>query len=286
MKRFLKLVFILTISSVGILTLFFSIRQSLYDSKHTLTVTHYEITDFKLETPLTLVQLTDLHGSQFGSENEQLVELIRTEAPDLIAMTGDMFNMDADTQEIERLCQLVSRLHEIAPVIYSLGNHEDAYIDAFGGEVLSRLESAGAIVLDFDYTELSLSGQEFRIGGAYGYLLDPKFRETSEQTFMRDYLNTTHPTILLSHLSEGLLLYEGMNAWDVDLVLSGHTHGGQIRLPLIGGLYSPETGWFPKYTKGIFSMAESTLVLSAGLGTSGDIPRFGNLPEVVVVKLS
>ena len=250
-----------------------------------LIPTYYTVPNKKLTADVRIVQLTDLHGVEFGEENSELITNIQSQKPDIIAMTGDMFNSDADVEEIDKLCQLITALNRVAPVFYSLGNHEIAYMESNGDAVLGELESAGAVVLEQDYEDISINGQQVRIGGAYGYLLSYRYRNGQEQEFMRDFTDTTLPTILLSHMSEGLLLYGSMEDWDVDLILSGHTHGGQIRLPFIGGLFSPETGLFPKYTKGMFTMGDSTLVLSAGLGSSGRVPRFNNPPELVVVDI-
>ena len=102
---------------------------------------------------------------------------------------------------------------------------------------------------------------------------------------MRDFSDTDCPTILLCHMSEGLLDYGSIDEWNVDIVFSGHAHGGQVRLPLFGGLYDPETGWFPRYEKGMFQKGESTVIVSSGLGSSERIPRFNNPPELVVVSI-
>lgn len=145
-----------------------------------------------------------------------------------------------------------------------------------------QLEEAGAVVLDGEYIDIEIAGQQIRIGGIYGYVLDHEWEDGSEQRFMEDFQDTDRFKILLSHIPEGLLLWKSMEYWDVDLVFSGHVHGGQVRLPFVGGVYEPEEGFFPTYTKGMFQCGNGTMILSAGLGTSGGIPRINNLPDLVV----
>ena len=150
----------------------------------------------------------------------------------------------------------------------------------------AQLADAGAVILEQEFQDITVAGQPLRIGGAYGYLLSRKYKNTPEQDFMDAFTDTEMPTVLLSHLSEGLLAYHCLGDWNVDLVLSGHTHGGQIRLPLLGGLYDPEVGFFPKYPQGLFQNNGAYLVLSAGLGSSTRIPRFNNPPELIVIDLT
>lgn len=257
---------------------------SLYRSRHALTVTEYAVTA-ELSHDVRILQLSDLHGAQFGEDNGKLIDAVRKQKPDLIAMTGDMFSADADDAQVDLVCVLIRNLSEFAPVYYALGNHELAYMQGNGDAVLEKIRDAGAVILDKEYVDISVNGQPLRIGGCYGYLLTRKYRNGPEQDFMDDFVQTENPKVLLAHMGEGLLEYNCLNGWDVDLVLSGHAHGGQIRLPLIGGLYDPEVGWLPKYEKGIFRFGESTAVVSAGLGSSTQIPRFGNPPELVLVTL-
>ena len=115
--------------------------------------------------------------------------------------------------------------------------------------------------------------------------LSPDDKEDPEQTFMEELQDTDRFKILLSHVPEGLLLWKSMEQWDVDLVFSGHVHGGQVRIPFVGGLYDPEEGYFPTYTKGMFECGNGTMVLSAGLGSSRGVPRVNNLPELVVCEV-
>lgn len=199
-------------------------------------------------------------------------------------MTGDMLNEDEDRTDI--LLHLVREACAIAPVYFSLGNHEVGYEKAYGeGDLTEQLEAAGAVVLEKEYVDTKIAGQEVRIGGAYGYLLPEDWKDGSEQRFLEAFVQTDRLKILLSHVPEGLLLWKSMEYWDVDLVFSGHVHGGQVRVPFVGGLFDPEEGFFPTYTRGMFSCGNGTMILSAGLGSSRGIPRVNNLPEIVVCDI-
>ena len=139
--------------------------------------------------------------------------------------------------------------------------------------------------MDKQYIDIEIKGEKVRIGGIYGYVLSPDKVKGEEQFFMEEFQDTDRFKILLSHMPKGLLLWKSREYWDVDLVFSGHVHGGQVRLPFVGGLYDPEEGYFPTYTKGMFECGKGTMILSAGLGSSQGIPRINNLPEVVVCEV-
>ena len=249
-----------------------------------LSVSRYEYSNNKLQHEFTIVQLSDLHNNQFGKDNCRLLKKIEQESPDIILMTGDMLNSYEERTDI--VTDLVKDASQIAPVYYSMGNHEIDYMENFGSDSLKqKLEEAGAVVLDGEYIDTEIAGQQIRIGGIYGYVLSKELQDGSEQKFMEDFQDTDLFKILLSHMPEGLLLWKSMEYWDVDLVFSGHVHGGQMRLPFVGGLYDPEEGFFPTYTKGMFQCGNGTMILSAGLGSSGGIPRINNLPDLVVCKV-
>ena len=152
-------------------------------------------------------------------------------------------------------------------------------------QLIRDLEDAGAVVLEKEYLDTEINGQKVRIGGVYGYVLAREFGDGSEQRFMEEFQDTDRFKILMSHVPEGLLLWKSMETWDVDLVFSGHVHGGQVRLPFVGGLFDPEEGYFPTYTKGKFECGNGTMILSAGLGSSASVPRINNLPEIVVCRV-
>lgn len=257
---------------------------SLILSQKCLIVRQYTYRNPKIAAPIRAVQLTDLHNYQYGRDNQRLIAKIQKQKPDVIFMTGDMLNEDEDRTDI--LLHLVREARAIAPVYFSLGNHEVGYEKTYGeGDLTEQLEAAGAVVLEKEYVDTKIAGQEVRIGGVYGYLLPEDWEDGSEQRFLEAFVQTDRLKILLSHVPEGLLLWKSMEYWDVDLVFSGHVHGGQVRVPFVGGLFDPEEGFFPAYTRGMFSCGNGTMILSAGLGSSRGIPRVNNLPEIVVCDI-
>lgn len=254
-----------------------------------LTATHYEL-DTEVTAPIRIVQLTDLHGRLFGENNEQLVDLISKQNPDLIFMTGDMF--DYDNEDLTVAKELISALSNIAPVYYSYGNHEVEWMSTFSDDLKTVLSAAGATVLDTEYVDTAVNGQKLRIGGYYGYYRTPHMEthDEAEQAekiaFADDFENTDRQKLLLCHIPTSWLDWERIDEHEVGVVFCGHYHGGQIRLPIIDrGVYAPYVGWFPEYTEGIFEGESAACVLSAGLGATGGIPRIYNAPEIVVVDL-
>lgn len=278
MKKYCKFLRKIIILSIIIIVWFY---LNVFLSQKYISVTHYICKAPELKQSFKIVQLTDLHNNEFGSKNHRLVERIIKEEPDVIFLTGDMLNADEERTDI--LIELVKALTLIAPVYVSLGNHEMTYMERAGNlNLINIIEQEGAVVLERQYIDTDINNIKVRIGGIYGYVLAPDKKEGEEQAFMEDFQSTDRFKILLSHIPEGLLLWEGMEYWDVNLVFSGHVHGGQVRLPFIGGLYDPEEGYFPTYTKGIFECGNGKLILSAGLGSSRGRPRVNNLPELTV----
>lgn len=253
-------------------------------SQKYISVTRYEYKNPRITGNFKVVHLTDLHNYQFGIKNHRLVEKVREENPDLIFLTGDMLNEDETRTGI--CINLVEQLVEIAPVYASLGNHEIGYMNREGNNnLISEIEQTGAVVLNAQYIDTEVNGVPVRIGGVYGYVLAPDQAKGDDQEFMEEFQDTDRFKILLSHIPEGLLLWKSMEYWNVDLVFSGHVHGGQVRLPFIGGLYDPEEGYFPTYTKGMFECGNGTMILSAGLGSSRGRLRINNFPEMVVCEI-
>lgn len=264
--------------------------KSLYISKNSLTVTHYNIFTFKLCNSLRLIQITDLHNSQFGISNESLLKKVAAEHPDLILLTGDLLN--SDEQDTSVALELIRELSKIAPTYASYGNHEKEYEENYGINLTIAFEEAGAKVLEFSYDDIEVNGQKLRIGGLYGYCTPAKYLKTGEANpkeceFLSDLQSTDNFTLLLTHMPFSWIANDAISEWDIDCVFTGHDHGGQIRIPLLGGLYAPDQGWFPGKDCGLYYSKdkEKVMVLSRGLGSAGKIPRFNNIPEIVVVDI-
>ena len=266
------------------------VGRNIYQSKYSLDYSSYQISSDKINTPVRILQLTDLHNSEFGENNQELIDRVASQSPDLILITGDLMNSDETRTDIA--INLISSLCDIAPLYISLGNHEIEYQDNFNIDIVELYQAVGAEVLECQYEDITVNGQQLRLGGIYGYCLPAKYLETDEAdpeecAFLTDFQNTDLYTVLMCHIPVCWMINDGLEEWDVDCVLSGHLHGGQVVLPLIGGVYAPDMGWFPGRLKGIFSSetGNKVLVLSSGLGNTENIPRFNNIPEIVVVDL-
>ncbi len=253
-----------------------------------MIISNYEI-DTEFTENVRIVQITDLHNRVFGDDNTKLVEKIIDSKPDFVVMTGDMINENEESLSV--ITSLVKKLTISIPVYFSLGNHELVYLQNYDDSLFVKLENAGATVLNYEYQDINVNGNNIRIGGYYGYYRTPHLdtNDIEQQNYMNQFSNSFEDTdnykILLCHIPTPWLDWHRIDDFPVDLVLCGHYHGGQIRIPFIGGLYAPYVGWFPKYTKGLFIGEQSNCVLSTGLGAEGFIPRFNNPPEIVVIDL-
>ena len=228
-----------------------------------------------------IAHVSDLHNAVFGRENEKLLSLIRAAKPDIIAITGDL--IDSRHTDIDSAMAFVEAAAEIAPVYYVTGNHESR-LDF--DEIEPRLIAAGARVLRNEAEDIGRGGERIRLAG----IDDPSFirtggtaeeRAAAELEQLGDGGGTF--TVLLAHRPELVEVYAEYGA---GLVLSGHAHGGQVRLPLLGGLYAPGQGLLPEYDSGLFSLGETQMVVSRGLGNSVAPLRVNNRPELVIVTLS
>lgn len=263
----------------------------IYISNTALQVTQYTVCSEKITAPIRIVFFSDLHGKEFGSDNERLLDLIAEQKPDLIAVGGDIFNNDADEAEIERNCSFIRRASEIAPVYFCMGNHEFNHLKDPRSVLPDRIRDAGATVLDSEYLDVELNGSAFRIGGYMGFYRQPGMMSSlndyeKELTFCDSFEASDRFKLLLDHIPTSWIDWDYRNRCDVDLVLCGHYHGGVIRIPFLDqGVYAPYIGWFPPYTKGMFEGEMATCILTTGLAGYGAIPRFFNRPEICVVDV-
>ena len=251
----------------------------------TVGVTHYTVASDRLPQAFNhfkIVVVSDFHNAEFGKENDTLIKLIEKEKPDIIAFTGDL--VDSRRTDIETAEGLVRNLAEIAPCYYVTGNHE-----ARLGEQYQKLEKIlleeNVVVLHDRYTELTRNNEKILIAG----LDDPNFTDINSAVHNSiletklDGMNLSDSYfVLLSHRPEAFEAYTSAGA---DLVLSGHAHGGQFRLPFIGGIAAPNQGLFPKYDGGMYSENHTTMIVSRGVGNSIIPVRINNRPEIVCVEL-
>lgn len=255
-----------------------------------INTTSYSVALQNLGSSVRVILLSDLHGKSFGRENSRLIAKIQEQSPDAIFLDGDMIDRSADSADVQELLRLIKRLHEIAPVYFAPGNHELEYMQT-DTSLLTQVAEAGAIVVNDSYADVTLAGQPLRIGGTMGHAFyfgrsEEEFSSSPEYQFLKAFEDTDVPKICLAHMPDTFIFNGAYNLWNVDLILSGHTHGGLIRLPFIGGLYAPMQGWFPEYDQGYFRLGEHMqMVITSGLAGHGVIPRINNPPEIVVIDL-
>lgn len=230
-----------------------------------------------------IAHVSDLHNTEIGKDNKKLITMLRESKPDIICITGDI--IDSRHTDIEIALQFVKSAMEIAPCYYVTGNHE-ARVSEYD-ELKAGMEAAGVVVLEDEKTKISLEGGEITLIGVNdpSYQTDYLFGDT--ETVVNEKLSELNSdedglTVLLSHRPE---LFEVYANSGVDLVLSGHAHGGQFRLPFVGGLVAPNQGLFPKYDAGLYTEENTNMVVSKGIGNSILPFRFNNRPEVILIEL-
>ena len=229
-----------------------------------------------------IAQVSDLHNAEFGEGNQRLLNMLREAEPDMIAITGDL--IDSRKTNVAIALAFAKEAVKIAPCYYVSGNHE-ARVSEYQ-DLKTGLETAGVTVLDDAQVKIDASGESITVIGVN----DPSFSAdylTGDAAVIDQKLTELAAedagfTILLSHRPE---LFNTYVSHDMDLVLSGHAHGGQFRLPLIGGLVAPNQGLFPKYDAGVYSEGDTNMIVSRGIGNSIIPVRFNNRPEVVLIEL-
>lgn len=251
-----------------------------------IKLTEYIITSTKVPESFTcfeIAQVSDLHNAELGEENSKLLELLSEVEPHIIVLTGDL--IDSRHTDIEIALDFAGKAAQIAPVYYVSGNHE-ARVPVYE-ELNMGLTEAGVTVLENQKVQITRNGESITLMG----IQDPSFRtdylfgdaESISRQAISELQNESEDfTVLLSHRPELFELYVDTG---VDLVFSGHAHGGQFRLPFIGGLVAPNQGFFPKYDAGLFKKENTTMIVSRGLGNSIIPFQINNSPEIVVAEL-
>jgi len=230
-----------------------------------------------------IIQISDLHNAKMGTHNQKLLELLRTAKPDMIAITGDL--IDSRNTDIDTALQFVREAVKIAPCYYVTGNHE-ARIAEYD-TLRDGLIELGVTVLEDGHCELTSQSEKIKLIG----INDPSFSTDyllgDAESIIDSKLQMLHETddpftILLSHRPELFQIYVKNN---IGLALTGHAHGGQIRLPHFGGLFAPNQGFFPEYDSGLFTDSNTQMIVSRGIGNSLFPFRINNRPEVILIEL-
>lgn len=267
-QKYIKLA--ITLSIVIVIILFCN-----FQNKH-LETTHYTYAAEQLGADLEgyrIVQISDLHNAKFGKNNQKLVGRIRECEPDMIVLTGDL--VDSNHTNVDRAVQFVDEIVKICQVYYVTGNHEYWLEKSEYDELMDGLIGAGVVILDDQVVEISRGDAKFRLVG----LDDKSLTDGTLEALLSDEKEFT---VVLAHEPQYLVRYASSG---VDLVLSGHAHGGQFRLPFVGGIVAPDQGFLPEYTAGEYYMNGTEMIVSRGLGNSVIPVRLFNFPEIVCVDL-
>lgn len=264
-----------------LLIIAFIVCYCLYWGNNCIDVTHHAMTTDKLtegQSSLKIVHLSDLHSKWFGKDQQRLIKVLKEENPDIIVMTGDI--IDSRRTKIEPAISLLNQTTEIAPTYFITGNH-DVAINGYK-DLLNKIEATGTTYLANTSHTIEHEGAFINLHGVddSNYIGYKAFFKNLEA--LSTAMDTEQFNILLVHKPRFLETYATLN---YDLVFSGHAHGGQIKLPGIGGLFTPGQGFLPKFTEGVIKQDDTELVVSRGLGNSFFPFRILNNPEVVVLTI-
>ena len=251
----------------------------------TIGTTYYSISSNRIPAAFNdyrIAQISDLHNATFGKENQKITDIIEKEKPDIIVLTGDL--VDSRRTDVEVPVALVEKLMKKAPCYYVTGNHESRIVSDYL-KLEEGLLKAGVVVLHDEVVKLEKQGQSIQLAG----LDDPDFMDRDPavqpamlQVKIRQLELSDDYCILLSHRPEA---FESYASEKIDLVFSGHAHGGQFRLPFIGGLIAPHQGLFPKYDGGLYTKDNTNMIVSRGVGNSLFPFRINNRPEIIIATL-
>lgn len=292
-----------------------------YWMNHQIFVRHMKIESASLPEEFQdfqIVQLTDIHSIRSQEQMEKILKKVRKEQPEVIVVTGDLVDSDYYTNSANVIAaeaenevtaefeiaeaipdiatlQLMEELLTIAPVYMVYGNHEMILLDDPENNPLKvAMEEAGVVLLNHEKVRLEKNGEFIWLTGVQDPIVlykDSLFADSgnnnrerlaAELDYVLEDVKEEDYVVLLSHRPEYFEMY---TEYPVDLALTGHAHGGQIRIPFIGGLYAPSQGWFPKYTSGLYEDGNFKMITSRGIGDSKKLMRVFNPPEIISVQL-
>lgn len=243
-------------------------------STFNLKTTEVEIKSEKIKDEITIVQITDLHGSDFGMNNSFIINKIEKAEPDFVVVTGDMYTRGSNEGKNTAL-KLMSKIGEKYSTYFVNGEHDNEE------DFIAELKESNVSVLDYKSEDITIGKTDIRLYGITNVYYSPTFDLGNEFTLDKSKYN-----ILLAHISNK----EAFASFGIDLCICGDTHGGQVRLPFIGGLYGT-SGWLPElrdenaFVKGLYKHENTDFFISSGLGNYPIPLRFMNRPEIAVIKL-
>lgn len=251
-----------------------------------LEINTFKITSEQIPSEFSgfrIAQVSDLHNTELGKDNKKLIQMLEESTPDIIAITGDL--IDASDTDIEVALSFAEKAMQIAPCYYVTGNHEASASDY--GQLRDGLLALGVVILENQNIEIERGSEVITVIGVNEPSFQPIEVTEDYSAMMNECLNplvaeNTNYKILLSHRPELFQVYVQNN---IDLVLSGHAHGGQFRIPFIGGLVAPNQGILPTYDAGVYTKDQTNMVVSRGIGNSIIPIRFNNRPEIILIEL-
>lgn len=257
----------------------------LYNENNKLEINNYNIINHNIPSDFNnykIIQISDFHNTKSKALTTTIIKEIEKQKPNIIVLTGDL--IDANKTNIDITINFIKEINNIAPIYFITGNHE-ASINNYS-YLQDKLEENKVVILDNKLQILEKNGTEINLIGINDPAMQHNPYETNEDIITSEInsidFNRNNYTILLSHRPELFKNYVNNN---IDLVLTGHAHGGQIRLPFIGGLIAPNQGLLPKYTNGIKEKNNTTMVISRGIGNSILPFRINNKPELLIITL-
>ena len=255
---------------------------NVYYINKNFTVSFYQINSDKVSDNIRIVELADLHNSEYGEQNSKLISRIKSLNPDLIFYAGDMINEGGSDYSV--LFDLSDKLSEIAPIYACYGNHElDQYL-FHDKKFTEKLEEHHVNLLSNEATDVNVKNTALQLIAVSDNVKQFDVETNNAKKFLEALEPTDNFRICLTHYPE--LFHEKLLDRGIDAAFTGHAHGGHIRLPYIGGLFSYGEGLFPKFTAGVVTAKDGAqVVVSRGLGNHNKIPRINNQPELVVVDI-
>lgn len=250
-----------------------------------ITTTYFQIKSKKIQPDFDefkIAHISDLHNRQW---DDNLISKIKDEKPNIIAITGDL--VDSRKTDFGIALEFIQEASNIAPIYYVTGNHEARLADEYN-ILKEELENLGVTMMDNQYYFVEKGNEKLQIIG----IQDPDFVERTGNTNIQgdiirvklnELINKNYYSIVLSHRPEHFEQYVNTGA---DLILTGHAHGGQVRIPFVGGIIAPNQGIFPKYSEGIHNIKNTNMIVSRGLGNSVIPIRINNIPELVIITLN